>query len=84
MKILIMIKTILSFQCMLKLQETQLLEHCKLKPRPQIQALVDIGKSDQCSWNAKQHGSMYDLFTTWFHEFRISFYLFFFAVFSHG
>ena len=56
---------------MLKLQETQLLEHCKLKPRPQIQALVDIGKSDQCSWNAKQHGSMYDLFTTWFHEFRI-------------
>ena len=51
-------KTILSFQCMLKLQETQLLEHYKLKPRPLIQALVDIGKSDLCSWNVKQHGSM--------------------------
>ena len=53
---------------MLKLLETQLLEHYKLKPHPLIQALVDTGKSDLCSWNAKQHGSMYDFFTTWFDE----------------
>ena len=49
---------------MLKRPETQLLEHYKLKLRPLIQAQVDIGKSDLCSWNAKQHGSMNDLFTT--------------------
>ena len=55
---------------MLKLQEIQLLEHYKSKPRPLIQALVDIGKSDLCSWNVKQHGSTYEFLTTWFHEFQ--------------
>ena len=75
-------KTILPFQCMLKLQETQLLEHYKLKPRPLIQALVDIGKSDLCSWNVKQHGSTYDLLTTWFHELPIPRSCFLLPVFS--